>query len=262
MSFSLRLTADLTLALTSRALGIRRDSASMLRLSPGCTFDLDSYSIAGEGGRDENDSSHSGTSRSSLPRNHSAIIWIGGAEPLDYPGAALLSNSLAAAEHHVFLETCGASLKPRLHEFQPSSRFYFVIRFDDGTRTMGQSEASERAFRVELEAIRMARLAGFFTCANLVLQPETTDLEIERLNEAVHKLDVDGCLITQSDPNAEPAERAGRLRRRLLNRRCALLCSLLDASAAPFVARNSLELGRPPLQQPQRDSLHEGAEAG
>ena len=81
---------------------------------------------------------------------------------------------LTVSDRHVFLETSGASLKPRLHEFRPSSRFYFTIRFDRLSPSNGARNRVDAAFRTGLEALRMARLAGFCTCANLVFGPDTT----------------------------------------------------------------------------------------
>ena len=257
MTLSLRLTADLTLALAARAIGARRRHPLMLPLS---TDDIPNSTSAQQTAAGQETGSDSSQSLAVvLSQYRPSIIWISGSEPLDHPRVARFTNAIAASGRHVFLETSGASLKPCLHEFQPSSRFYFTIRFD-GRNPLHDSR--EAALRTGLEALRMARLAGFLSCARLVLQPDMVAGELEELHAQISKLDVDGFVITPGALTPELVKQAGRLRRRLLSRRCALLSSLLDAGALCAVSRICLERGRPPLPESQRDSLGEGAEAG
>ena len=258
MSFSLRLTADLTLALASRAIDTKRRLSPILHLSPDTDFEFTPDSFIPNSrqiGRGPSLTISLG------PRLRSPIIWIAGFEPLDYPGAARLANTLAASGRYVFLETSGASLKPRLHEFQPCSRFYFAVLFDGDTSSLGQQSSRKDSYRVELEAIRMARLAGFFTCAHLVVQPHGASGEIEELHRKIRKLDVDGFLITSAARTPELAKEAGRLRRRLLDRRWSLLSSLLDAGAWPASSRAARDAARLTVPDSRPDNLGEGAEA-
>jgi len=258
MSFSLRLTADLTLALAYRAIDTKRRLSPILHLSPETNFEftLDSFiPNSRQLGSDRSPSISLG------PRLGSPIIWIAGSEPLDHPGVARLANPLAASGRHVFLETSGASLKPRLHEFQPSSRFYFAVLFDGDSSSPGQQSSLRDSFGVGLEAIRMARLAGFFTCAHLVLQSETTSRELVELHREIRKLDVDGFLITPGTRTPELAKEAGHLRRRLLSRRWSMLSSLLDSGASPASSRASRDPARLTVPDSRPDNLGEGAEA-
>jgi hypothetical protein len=258
MSFSLRLTADLTLALAYRAIDTKRRLSPILHLAPETNFEFTPDSFIP---KSRQIGSERSPSISLGPRVRSPIIWIAGSEPLDHPGVARLANTLAASGCHVFLETSGASLKPRLHEFQPSSRFYFAVLFDGNSSSLGQQSSLRDSFRVELEAIRMARLAGFFTCAHLVLQSETTCGELVELHREICKLDVDGFLITPATRSPELAKEAGRLRRRLLGRRWSLLSSLLDAAASPASSGASRDPSRLTVPDSRPDNLSEGAEA-
>ncbi|MGC1483697.1 MAG: hypothetical protein WA789_07890 [Candidatus Acidiferrum sp.] len=260
MTFSLRLTADLTLGLAVRAIGAKRGQPLMLQLSADDVLASSSASQTASGQGTAPDFSPSLAAM--LSQNCSPIIWITGSETLEHPHVARFTNAIAASRRHVFLETSGAPLKSRLHEFQPSSHFYFAIRFAGCNALRDQRDAREGALHIGLEAFRMARLAGFFTCAHLVLQPDTVAGELEELHAQISKLDVDGFVITPGALTPELVKQTGRLRRHLLSRRCALLSSLLDAGALSAVSRISLELGRPPLPESQRDSLGEGAEAG
>jgi hypothetical protein len=259
MTFSLRLTADLTLALAARAFSNKSDSPPILRLSSENNFDSASVS-SGAVSLDSKDLAFQSVAR--VLRFRSPIIWVGGAEPLDHPQAARFANALAASGRHVFLETSGASLKRRLHEFQPCSRFYFAVRFDEIQSPYSNPTSSEGALRVGLEALRMARLAGFLTCAHLLLPSDDAPVQVEALHAEIQKLDVDGFLITCAEIAPALRKLAAQLRGNLLSRRWALLSRLLEASTSPAKSRTSREIGQQPLPESQPESFGEGAEAG
>jgi len=258
MSFSLRLTADLTLALASRAINTKSGLSPILRVSPETNFEFTSDSFVSGSPQFGEESLRPIFLGSRL---RSPIVWIAGSEPLDHPGVARLSSALAASGRHVFLETSGAALKPRLHEFQPSSRFYFAVRFDGDTWSPGQQNSRKGLFRVEMEAIRMARLAGFLTCAHLVLQPDTASAELEELHREIRKLDADGLLITAAEPTPELVSSTGQLRRRLLGRRWSLLSSLLDAGPSSALFRTSRNPADLAVPDSRPDNFGESAEA-
>ncbi len=261
MSLTLRLTADLTLALAARALQSRNDFSPILKFSPGGPFKATPDSSPESDGGGANDFLQS---FSSIPRYRSPIVWIDGPEPLDDSGVARFANSLVASGRHVFLETSGASLKTRLHEWRPSSRLYLTIRLN--TRRLAADPLSDHqaALCVGLEAMRMSRLAGFYTCARLIVARETHGSELESLHAQIHKLDVDGVLITPAAVEMTPEfeKQLRQWRFRFSNRRCALLSSLLGANSLPTAPQSSLEIERPPLPDSQQDRLGEGVEAG
>jgi hypothetical protein len=259
MAFSLGLTADLMLALAARSIRTKQSYPPILRLSPGIHFETGPAprSIGGHPA-----GKGSWQSGALVPRFRSPIIWIAGSEPLDSPEVARFANALAASGRSVFLETSGMSLKRRLHEFQPSSRFYFAVRFNGPESREGRRNSRDGALRVGLEAIRMASLAGFFTCALLVFDSSTAAGELQQLHAYVSKLDVDGFLITCATPDPGMEKKVGQLRRRLLTRRWALLSSLLDASALSAASRTSQEIERQPFSQSRPGDFEEGAEAG
>jgi hypothetical protein len=259
VTFSLRLTADLALALCARVLGDGQSPHPILELSPDRDFQTVSALSSESSDHLGEVSSQSGAL---VPRYRSPIIWIGGAEPLDHPDVARFANALAASGRSVFLETSGAALKHRLHEFKPSSRFYFTVRFDNADPSHIRREAPDGAFQVAPEAIRMAHLAGFFVCARLVLHPDTVPDELVRRHAEIRKFDVDGFLITARALSPELATRADQVRRRLLSRRWALLSSLLDGSAAARLSPDSAEIKRRLLPKAEPDGFGEGAEAG
>jgi hypothetical protein len=259
MTFSLRLTADLTLALAARSINTKQSYPPVLRLSPDINFQTGAAPLSVGGRHAARGPSQWGAL---VPRFRSPIIWIAGSEPLDAPEVARFANALAASGRSVFLETSGISLKRRLHEFQASSRFYFAVRFDGLESSDGQRNSRDGAFRLGLEAIRMARLAGFLTCALLVLHPATAAGELEQLHGNISKLDVDGVLITCAALDPGMQKNVTQLRRRLLSRRWALLSSLLDSSVVPVASGTSEEIERRALSESRAGDFEEGAEAG
>jgi hypothetical protein len=257
MTFSLRLTADLTLALAARAMSTQQGYPSILQLSPGTDFQIAvASSSIQEGGIGSSDSGNL------VSRSRSPILWIAGAEPLDYPEVARFTNALAASGRSVFLETSGVSLKRRLHEFQPSSCFYFAVRFDNFDPAPDQSNSHDSAFRTGIEAIRMARLAGFFACAHLVVPPDAGVHPLEKLHAEITKRGVDGFLITSAIVSPGLAKTVNLLRRRLLSWRWAVLSRLVELVALPVASRNSRQIDRQPVSESQPASFEEGAEAG
>lgn len=259
MSLTLRLSADLALASVSRAFSKRPARSPILQLS---ADDFFGSSTALHSQNGEQAPEKFLRSLADAPGRCSPIVWIGGSEPLDFIEVAPFSNMLAASGRHVFLETSGASLKPRLHEFQPSSNFYFVIRFNASAMSDAQRQQGEGAHRIGLEAVRMASLAGFFTCANLVLHDGAPANALERLHSEIRKLDLDGTLITPATFTPELQNRVREARRQLLSRRGALLSSFLGRGALLVRSRTSQTLERPPIPESQSEHIGEGAEAG
>jgi hypothetical protein len=253
VTFSLRLTADLALALAARSFGNANGHPPILYLSSEHNFD--SALAATPRARA---SEHSFESVARVSRFRTPVIWIGGPEPLDHPQIARFSNALAASGRYVFVDTSGASLKRRLHEFQPSSHFCFAVRFASGQRRPDQRIAPE----IGLEALRMARLAGFFSCAHLVLHTEASRGALEALHSEILKLDVDGFSITRAVSTPELEKAVAQLRRRLLSRRWALFSSWLDANVSPPVSRTSQDRECRALPESPPESLGESAEAG
>ena len=260
MTFSLRLTADLTLALAARAFGNKQGYPPILQLSPDTNFHTAPASFSASAQQTDNNNSRQ--SGALVSRFRSPIVWVSGSEPLVYAEVPRFTNALAASGRSVFLETCGALLKRRLHEFQPSDRFYFTVRFDGLALTHDQRNAGEDSIPVAMEAIRMARLAGFLTCALLVLHPQMSPGEVEQLHAETRRLDIDGCLIIRAARAPEQEKMVKQLRSRLLSWRWAMLSDLVESVALPADSRDSSQMDRRALPEAQPGDFEEGAEAG
>ncbi len=259
MSISLRLTADLTFASALRSLGARRGGSPIVYLDPKVAIGdgETSHLVEGQSAAEESDPAFKLPPRSSSP-----IVWIGGFEPLEDPGIARITNTLASSGRHIFLETSGISLKHRLHEFQPTSRFYLTVRFEDPSPAPDEHHSGAAKFRVGLEAIRMARLAGFLTCAILVVRTQADIREWEKFHAELCHHDVDGCLITAPSSAPDLAGQVAEMRKRLLSRGWALLSSLVESSATLSISHSSASIARLVRSDPQADSVRQGAEAG
>lgn len=258
MTFSLRLSADLLLALSARAMDSRR-GAPILVLSPDTDFQTLTAASSRSNHREEIESPDCD---SLVSRNRSPILWITGPEPLDCPEVARFTNALAASGRSVFLETSGVALKRRIHEFKPSPRFHFTVRFDTFAPSLGPTDSYAGAFRTGIEALRMARLAGFFTSAHLVVGSGAASHQLQNLHAELTKFDVDGFLITSAAHSPEMEKTVSQLRRRLLSWRWSVLSRLVESVTLPAGARDSRQTGRKPIAESQPESFEEGAEAG
>ena len=257
MPFSLRLTADLTIAIACRVLRGGSGRPLIVNLSPGGQAEGSSEEVSTDLGL-PNSSDLQGIVRGS--RFQSPIVWIGGPEPLALPDTPRIANALAASRRHVFVETSGVPLKPRLHELQPSSRLHIVVHFD--RVTLGNELPRNSGSHPGLEALRFARLSGFFTCARINLSSSTEFAALEHLQSQIDALDVDGTLISPSTPSPEVARTVSRLRRQLLTRRWALLSRMLDSASRSSVLLAAAQERSRNFRKSQPDNFSEEAQAG
>jgi len=138
-----------------------------------------------------------------LIKNRAPVIWIGGSEPLDHPGAGHFVRAVARGGHFVFLETDGALLRRRIHEFQPLPQLFLTVRlrsFEDSGSTLA------------VEGLRAARLSGFFTVVHSPVHEEADLARLSSLRAFLLKNDVDGWLITAGSRDEAIARKAAEAR--------------------------------------------------
>jgi hypothetical protein len=207
MRFPIRFTSDFQLGVAARIARTRGRQPLILRLAP---FAADAADC--------------------LPPVESvpSLVWIGGAEPLEYPEVAKFANAVAASAREVFLQTDGRLFRRRVHEFQPSPRFRLVFRFSDaGVNAVENAEV--------VEAIRIAKLSGFLTVGLTILSGATELEDLIELHSELKKLDLDGSLIFAGDSSAELDRAVAAARSRLLDRRWSNLSRLFSSVALPAV---------------------------
>src|SRR5947209_7241354 len=85
------------------------------------------------------------------------IVSICGGEPLIYPGIGELVRGILKRRKHIYLCTNGMFIKKRLHEFRPTSRFFFNVHLDGLEETHDRAVEREGVFRAAVEGIIAAR---------------------------------------------------------------------------------------------------------
>jgi molybdenum cofactor biosynthesis enzyme MoaA len=192
LRFPLRLTADLAKA---RIAGIaRRDSAvpAVLLISP-----VEQSHASSLKSREVSAEPKAGTELLSFVRDSGApVIWIGGADPLLHPEIAQLTRCINGHGQHVFLETDGALLRRRIHEFRPVSRLFLTVPLNGLEKSHDLRAARPGAFRNAVEALQAARLCGFFTCILARIHEDTDLHDIAALLAFANTFDVDGFVIS------------------------------------------------------------------
>src|SRR5262245_63376674 len=58
------------------------------------------------------------------------IVSICGGEPMIYPEIGALVKGILKRNKHIYLCTNGMFIRKRLHEFRPSTRFFFYVHLD------------------------------------------------------------------------------------------------------------------------------------
>ena len=122
-----------------------------------------------------------------LIENPCPVIWICGSEPLLHSGIGHFVRAIAQSGHYVFLETDGAFLRRRIHEFQPVRELFLVVR-------LNSLEAPESALAIE--GLGAARLSGFFTVIHSQVHDDSDLVKLTTFPSFIKTKDVDGWLIT------------------------------------------------------------------
>jgi hopanoid biosynthesis associated radical SAM protein HpnH len=124
------------------------------------------------------------------------IVSICGGEPMIYPEIADLVKGILKRRKNIYLCTNGMFIKKKLHEFTPSSRFFFNVHLDGLEETHDLAVEREGVFKAAVEGIVAAKRAGFLVCTNTTIFKETDLGEIDRLFAYLTKLNVDGFMLS------------------------------------------------------------------
>jgi hopanoid biosynthesis associated radical SAM protein HpnH len=124
------------------------------------------------------------------------IVSICGGEPMIYPEIGKLVQGILRRHKHIYLCTNGMFIKKRLHEFKPTSRFFFNVHLDGLEETHDLCVERSGVFRAAIEGIQAAKKAGFLVCTNTTIFKETDLHEIDRLFAYLTKLGVDGFMLS------------------------------------------------------------------
>jgi hypothetical protein len=148
----------------------------------------------------------------SLLASPAPILCIGGSEPLEHPGIAHLVRAIVQGGRFVFLETCGALLRRRIHEFQPVPQLFLTIRSDGPLPSAGPKLRNPGTFELALEGLRAARLSGFFTAVHSPVREDSDVSRLQALSAILSAADVDGWMITAATTGDSTSRKAREAR--------------------------------------------------
>ena len=124
------------------------------------------------------------------------IVSICGGEPMIYPEIGELVRRILKKRKHIYRCTNGMFIKKKLHEFKPTSRFFFNVHLDGMEATHDMCVEREGVFKEAIEGIKAAKQAGFLVCTNTTIYKETNLDEIDELFAYLSKLKVDGFMVS------------------------------------------------------------------
>jgi hopanoid biosynthesis associated radical SAM protein HpnH len=124
------------------------------------------------------------------------IVSLCGGEPLIYPDIGPLVAGILRRRKHIYLCTNGMFIRKRLHEFRPTTRFFFNVHLDGLEETHDLAVERKGVFRAAVDGIRAAKAKGFLVCTNTTIYKETDLAEIDRLFAYLTKLGVDGFMLS------------------------------------------------------------------
>jgi hopanoid biosynthesis associated radical SAM protein HpnH len=124
------------------------------------------------------------------------IVSICGGEPLIYPEIGTLVRAIRQRRKHIYLCTNGMFIKKRLHEFRPTTRFFFNVHLDGLQETHDRAVERPGVFAAAIEGIQAAKKAGFQVCTNTTIFKETDLGEIDALFAFLSRLGVDGFMLS------------------------------------------------------------------
>jgi hopanoid biosynthesis associated radical SAM protein HpnH len=124
------------------------------------------------------------------------IVSICGGEPMIYPEIGRLVREILKKRKNIYLCTNGMFIQRKLHEFRPTSRFFFNVHLDGLAETHDKCVERDGVFQAAIEGIKAAKRAGFLVCTNTTVFKETDINEIDALFSYLTKLGVDGFMLS------------------------------------------------------------------
>ena len=124
------------------------------------------------------------------------IVSLCGGEPMIYPEIGTLVSAILQRRKHIYLCTNGMFIKKKLHEFKPTSRFFFNVHLDGMRETHDRCVEREGVFDAAVEGIKAAKQAGFLVCTNTTVFKDTDVNELDALYAYLTKLGVDGFMLS------------------------------------------------------------------
>jgi hopanoid biosynthesis associated radical SAM protein HpnH len=125
------------------------------------------------------------------------MVSLAGGEPLMHPQIDEIVRQLIAKKKFVYLCTNGLLLKRHIHKFKPSPYFAWVVHIDGLKEAHDRAVSKEGGFEGAVEAIRLAKEAGFKVNTNTTFfNTDTAQSVIEVLDYLNDDLKVDNLMIS------------------------------------------------------------------
>ena len=125
------------------------------------------------------------------------MVSIAGGEPLMHPQIDEIVRQLVAKKKFVYLCTNGLLLKRHIHKFKPSPYFAWVVHLDGLKEAHDRAVDKEGGFEGAVEAIKLAREAGFKVNTNTTFfNTDTAQSVIDVLDYLNDDLKVDQMMIS------------------------------------------------------------------
>jgi hopanoid biosynthesis associated radical SAM protein HpnH len=131
-----------------------------------------------------------------LEESGAPVVSICGGEPMIYPEIGRLTSEILKRGKHIYLCTNGMFIRKKLHEFKPTSSFFWNVHLDGLERTHDLCVERDGVFREAIEGIKAAKAAGFMVSSNTTIYKETDIQEIAELYAYLHELGVDGFMLS------------------------------------------------------------------
>jgi hopanoid biosynthesis associated radical SAM protein HpnH len=124
------------------------------------------------------------------------IVSICGGEPMIYPEIGRLVKGILSRRKHIYLCTNGMFIEKKLHEFRPTSRFFFNVHLDGLRETHDKAVERDGVFDAAIAGIKAAKEAGHMVCTNTTVYKDTDIEEIDVLYGYLTTLGVDGFMLS------------------------------------------------------------------
>jgi hopanoid biosynthesis associated radical SAM protein HpnH len=131
-----------------------------------------------------------------LEESGAPVVSICGGEPMIYPEIGRLTSEILKRGKHIYLCTNGMFIRRKLHEFKPTSSFFWNVHLDGLERTHDLCVERDGVFQEAIEGIKAAKAAGFMVSSNTTIYKETDIQEIAELYAYLHELGVDGFMLS------------------------------------------------------------------
>lgn len=156
------------------------------------------------------------------------VVSICGGEPTIYPELGRLVREILDRGRHIYLCTNGMFIRKRLHEFKPTSSFFWNVHLDGLERTHDLCVERDGVFREAIEGIKAAKAAGFLVCSNTTVYKETDLNEVADLFAYLYELGVDGYMISPAYSYAAVQTKDIFMTREEVREKFRLACRLLE----------------------------------